>query len=199
MTSLGEEHNPYAAPLTELQVQSVPSGPAVVYPMSARKAAVMSMLTFSLYDLVFWYQHWKRLKESGQVVSPIVRAIFAPFAAFGFLTTLSSLRFARGLTSDSLLRATPFIYLGLKLATRISDKVLEGVSGLAFTMIACAAGAWVLATIQHGANEVLAADNYRGPANSGASLGAIFAGGLGLMLWSLAIVDAVSPETLDLE
>lgn len=197
--SLGEEHNPYAAPQSELRIQSasVQSGPAVLYPMSPLKAAIMSMLTFSIYDVVFWYQHWKRLKESGQDVSPIARAIFAPFTAFGFLTTLSSLRFARGLESGPTLRASPFVYLGVKLASRIADKVLEDGPNLVVTAIACAVSAWVLATIQHGVNDVLKTDNYRGPSNSGASWGAIVAGVIGLLLWFLGIIGVMLPESMD--
>jgi len=199
VTSLGEEHNPYAAPLAELQVQRVLSGPAALHPMSPRKAAVMSLLTFGLYDLVFWYRHWTRLNESGHDVTPIFRTFFAAFTSFGFVTTLTSMRFARGLESGAQLRMTPFVYLGLSLASRISDKLLVGVPSLAVTMIACASCAWVLATIQHGANEVLKADKYQGPYNSGTSMGAIFAGAAGLVVWFFVIVGSVSPESLDLE
>lgn len=197
MTSLGEEHNPYAAPEADLQVQSVQSGPAVLYPMSPLKVALMSVLTFSFYDIVFWFLHWTRVKESGQDVSPIARTIFAPFMAFSFLTTVSSLRFARGLESDALLRATPFVYLVLKLTSRFADKALEGTTGLALSAVACVGGAWMLATIQHGANEVLNADNYRGPSNSGITWGAVVAGAIGLVLWIAVILEAVSPELLE--
>jgi hypothetical protein len=197
VTSLGEEHNPYAAPQSELQLQGVHSRPAAFHPMSPRKAAVMSALTFNIYDLVFWYRHWMRLKESGQDVTPVFRALFAGFTSFSFLTTLCTARAARGLESGSSLRATPGLYLGLNLGARVSEKILEGVPSLAITMLACAGCAWVLATIQRGANEVLAADNYQGPSNSGANLGAIAACALGLVFWLGAIVDTVSPESLE--
>ena len=199
MTSLGEEHNPYAAPLAELQVQSVQSRPAAFHPMSPRKAAVMSMLTFNLYDLVFWYRHWTRLKESGHDVTPVFRALFAGFTSFGFLTTLCTTRAARGLESGPGLRASPGIYLGLNLAGRLSEKLLDGAPGMAVAILACAGCAWVLATIQQGANEVLAADNYQGPSNSGASLGAIIAGVAGVVVWLFAIIGSVSPESVYLE
>lgn len=199
MTSLDAEHNPYAAPQAELQVQAIPSGPAVLYPMSPRKVAVMSVLTFSLYDRLFWYRHWTRIKESGHDVSPIARTIFAPLAAFSFLTMLTSLRYPRDLKSDSLLQMTPVIYFGVAVASRISDKFLDGIPGLVFMMLGAAASGWALATMQRGANEVLEADNYRGPSNSGASWGAILMGALGAALWLVAIVGAVSPDTLDLE
>lgn len=199
MTSLSEERNPYAVPLTELQVQRVQSRPAAFHPMSPRKAAALSVLTFALYDLVFWYRHWNRLKESGHDVTPVFRAFFAGFTSFSFLTTLCTTRAARGLESGPVLRASPGIYLALNLASRMSDKFLDGVPGLAVTMLACAGGAWVLATIQRGANEVLAADNYQGPSDSGATLGAIIAGALGLVFWIFVIIGSVSPATLDLE
>ena len=200
MTSLGhpaarsEEHNPYAAPKTELQAQSIESGVATFHPMSPRKAAVMSVLTFNLFDLVFWYRHWARLKANGHDVIPVVRALFSVFTAFGFVTRLCTARAERDLESREGLRATPGIYLGLNLGARMSEKVLEGVPSVAVTLLGCAGCAWVLATIQRGANEVLAADNYRGPFNSGVSVGAIIAGALGLVFWLGVIVDAVNPE-----
>jgi hypothetical protein len=194
VTSLGDEHNPYAAPQAELQVQSVQSGTSAFYPMSSRKAAVMTVLTFGFYDLVFWFRHWNRLQDNGHDVTPLFRAFFAGFTSFGFVTRLCTARAERGLESGSGLRASPGIYLALNLASRLSDRLLDGVAGLAFTMLACAGAAWTLATIQDAANEVLEADNYRGPSNSGVSGGAIFAGAIGLILWFFVIAGSVMPE-----
>lgn len=199
MTSLSEEHNPYAAPEAELLVQGVQATPAAFYPMSPRKAAVMSVLTLGLYDLVFWYLHWKRLKDSGHNVTPAFRAFFAGFTSFTFVTTLCATRTERGLDSSADLSAGPAIYLALNIGARLSDKVLEGVPSLVFTMLACLGGAWVLATVQRAANEVLAADKYQGPSNSGATLGAIVSGAIGLVAWFFVILGTVSPESLDLE
>jgi len=194
VTSLDAEHNPYAAPQAELQVQAVGSGVAVVYPMSSRKAAVMSLLTLGLYDLVFWYRHWTRLKEGGHDVSPIVRTMFAPFTSFAFLTMLTSLRYPRGIESDSLLRLSPFVYFGVTFAGLVANKFLEGIPSLVATTLGCAASAWVLATIQRGANEVLAADNYQGPSNSGADWGAIVVGVIGLVIWLGMTLTALGIE-----
>jgi len=199
MTSLSEEHNPYAAPEAELQVQGVQSQPAAFRPMSPRKAAVMSMLTFNFYDLVFWYWHWAELKKSGHDVSPFLRAFFAGFTSFRFVTILCTARAERDLESGPDLRSSAGIYLALNFGSRMADKALEGVPGLLVTMLACAGCAWVLATIQRGANEVLAADNYQGPSDSGVTASAILTGALGLVFWLFAIVGTVSPESVDFE
>lgn len=169
----------------------------MVYPMSARKAAVMSALTMSAYDIVFWYRHWKRIKESGQDVNPIARTIFASITVFSLLTLLTSLRFARGIESGSRLRVTPFVYFGTTFASIVGGKLLTGIPGLVLTVLACAATAWVLFTIQRGANEVLAADKYQGPSNSGAGFATFAAGALGLVAWLGIILEAVSPESLE--
>jgi hypothetical protein len=203
VTSVGEEHNPYAAPQAELQLRGAVSRPGAFYAMSPRKAAVLSVLTFNLFDIVFWYRHWKRLQETGHDVSPIWRAIFAAITSFSFVTTLSTERAARGLQSDfefvSPLRATPGIYLGLNLVSRVAERVLEGVPHLAATLLACTGCAWVLATVQRGANEVLEADAHGGPSNSGATVVSIIVGALGLLSWLLVILAAVSPESLGLD
>lgn len=198
MTSIGEEHNPYAAPQAALQLESVQSGPAAFYAMSPRKAAVMSVLTFTLYDLVFWYRHWAQLKRSGHDVAPAIRAFFAGFTSFSFVSILSMSREARGLESSSL-RGLAGIYLGLNIGARLTDRILEGVPSLVLTAIVCACCAWVLATIQHAVNEVLEADNYRGPSNVGSTVGSVIAAAAGLALWIFALVSAVSPGWMDLE
>lgn len=194
MTSLDEQHNPYAVPQAELQAQPARSGHAVLYPMSSRKAAVMSVLTLGLYDLVFWYRHWTRLKEGGHDVSPIARTIFAPLAAFSFLTTLTSLRYPRGIESGSLLRMTPFVYFGASSVGLATNKVLEGIPSLVSTVLGCVVSAWVLATIQRGANEVLAADGYQGPSNSGATWSTIVTGVIGLVIWLGMTLTALGIE-----
>jgi hypothetical protein len=194
-----EEHNPYAVPEAELQVQSVQSQPAAFHPMSPLKAAVMTVLTFGFYDLVFWYRHWARLKESGHDVSPVIRAIFAGFTSFSFVTILSTARAGRGLENGFDLRAAPGIYLALNIASRLSDKILDGIPGLVFTLFTCVGGGWVLATIQQEANEVLKADNYQGPFYSGVTVGTIISGVLGLAFWIFVVLGTVSPDMLGSE
>jgi hypothetical protein len=61
-------------------------------------------------------------------------------------------------------------------------------------LVGCAVSAWVLATIQRGANEVLAADNYQGPSNSGANWGTIAVGVLGLAVWFGMTLNALGIE-----
>lgn len=196
MTSL-DEHNPYAAPEAELQVPSASARPAAFYAMSPRKAVVMTMLTLGFYDLVFWYRHWKRLKDNGYDFSPFFRAFFAGFTSFRFVSILRTARVERDLPSGEGLRASAGIYLGLNIASRISERILEGVPYLVLTVLACAGCAWVLATVQHAANEVLEADGSQGQSNSGVTAGAIFGAALGLAIWAFMIIDAVNPELLE--
>jgi hypothetical protein len=44
---------------------------------SPLKVGLLSVATFGLYQLSWFYRHWKRRKEHGEDVTPFLRAIFA--------------------------------------------------------------------------------------------------------------------------
>ena len=44
---------------------------------SPLKVALLSVVTFGLYQLSWFYRHWKRRKEHGEDVIPFLRTIFA--------------------------------------------------------------------------------------------------------------------------
>lgn len=197
MTPDAEEVNPYAAPQAELRLPRIVSGPARFYPMSPVKAALMSILTMGMYDVLFWYRHWTRQKDSGQDVHPLLRTFFMVFTSFGFVTTLKSTMWARGLTVSTALRYAPAVYFGLTVVSRAADKALKGPTALLVSVVASAGGAWVLFTVQRGANDVLAHDEFRGPVNSDASPGAILSGLIGLFVWLFVVIFAANPEAFE--
>ena len=73
--------NPYAPP-TAIVADVLPEDEVAVDPpffeVGLPKLAVMSICTFSLYQLYWFYQHWKRIaaRERG-AISPVARTIFS--------------------------------------------------------------------------------------------------------------------------
>jgi hypothetical protein len=186
--------NPYAAPRAELQPNSpsMPTGTAAFYAMSPRKALVMSVLTMGFYDLCFWWRHWRARREHGHEVSVFWRTFFAGFWAFDFKSSVSLALIERSLTPPALLTAAPGIYLG----SFILDNVLSrlGFAGLGFVASALCVlvRGGMLAVLQTSVNEVLKADDYRGPYNRGARPATIAIAIAGLLIWILGLVSAVN-------
>jgi hypothetical protein len=46
--------------------------------MSPTKLATLSLVTFGLYEIFWFYRNWKKLKARGADLMPIMRSIFAP-------------------------------------------------------------------------------------------------------------------------
>lgn len=186
--------NPYAAPRAELQ-QNVPStrtGAAPFYAMSPRKAFVMSVLTMGFYDLCFWWRHWRARRQYGQDVSIFWRTFFAGFCAFDFKSSVSVALIERNLTPPPLLAAAPAIYLG----SFVLDNVLSraGFAGVALVIGAVCEviRAGILTTFQTAVNEVLKADDYRGPYNRGVRGATIAAAIVGILIWALTLVSTLN-------
>ena len=77
--------NPYAPPkahVADVAPAALAATPAF-FPVSRRKLIVMSTLTFTLYQLVWFYKNWALVRARGEPVLPLARAIFAVFFAYG--------------------------------------------------------------------------------------------------------------------
>jgi hypothetical protein len=77
--------NPYAPPkahVADVAPLAVAATPAF-FPVSRRKLLVMSTLTLTLYQLVWFYKNWALVRARGERVLPPLRAIFAVFFVYG--------------------------------------------------------------------------------------------------------------------
>jgi hypothetical protein len=186
--------NPYAAPRAELQpnIPSVVTGAAPFYAMSPRKAAVMIVLTMGLYDLCFWWRHWRARRQHGQDVSVFWRTIFAGFFAFDFKSSVSLALTERGLTPPALLAAAPGIYLGSFILDNVLSRLGFAGLSLAANVVCVLVRACMLAVFQTSVNEVLRADGYRGPYNRGARPATIAIAVAGILIWTLAVVSGLN-------
>jgi hypothetical protein len=62
-----------------------------LFPVATHKFIVLSICTFSLYELYWCYQNWKRLKSaSGENLKPHWRAFFAPLWAYSLFKRINA-------------------------------------------------------------------------------------------------------------
>ena len=105
----GAPLNPYAPPEAELAVEGAEGAEMALVAIPLGKVVGMSIVTFGLYHLAWHYRQWKRLKETGDDVWPIPRAIFGGITFFFLVNRiLDKLRFHDCPTS--LGYGTPFLY-----------------------------------------------------------------------------------------
>lgn len=77
-----------AHPATEWRFHSV----------SLLKLAALSMATFGLYNIYWFYQHWRREQRFGSGgVTPWARALFAPLMSYSLFTRVRDARAVGGL------------------------------------------------------------------------------------------------------
>ena len=49
------------------------------FPVAPRKFAVLSVVSFAIYPIYWFYGNWKRIRASGTPIVPLWRAAMAPF------------------------------------------------------------------------------------------------------------------------
>jgi hypothetical protein len=194
---MGPADNPYAAPAAELQQAPAQSARgAAFYAMSARKVAVMSLLTMSLYELWFWWRHWRALRDNGEDISVFWRTVFATFYIFPFKNKVVLALTGRDLRVHSLLGPLPALYLASYVLDNIFPRALgAGTLAVLLGLSMSALRAALLWRLQDSVNQVLDADGYRGPVNRGARGLTYLAAGLGLLLWLATLFGTLAPTT----
>lgn len=75
--------NPYAPPtavVEDVSAQFQPTGHPAFFPVSITKLVLLSMCTFNLYTVYWFYKNWKHVNQhETDKVWPAVRAFFAVF------------------------------------------------------------------------------------------------------------------------
>jgi hypothetical protein len=75
----------------EFAVDRGATGELPFYCVSAMKLSILSVATFGLYELFWFYKNWSLVKaRSGRDISPFWRAFFSPFYCYPFVTTVNS-------------------------------------------------------------------------------------------------------------
>lgn len=80
-----ETINPYEPPRSAVSNEVTRTASPVFFTTSTLKFAVMSICTFGLYELYWFYKNWVQVKaRDGTSISPFWRAFFAPFWAYSY-------------------------------------------------------------------------------------------------------------------
>jgi hypothetical protein len=79
--------NPYAPPAAAVADIAAPEDVATEPPffaVSVLKLTVMTLCTFSIYEVYWFYKHWQRIAErEREPIWPLARAFFAVFYCYG--------------------------------------------------------------------------------------------------------------------
>ena len=80
-----EAINPYEPPQSAVSNEVTSTASPVFFTTSTLKFVVMSICTFGLYELYWFYKNWVQVKaRDGTSISPFWRAFFAPFWAYSY-------------------------------------------------------------------------------------------------------------------
>lgn len=78
-----EEFNPYAAPTAQVLDAVGPGTEPVFFPVSRLKLALMSIVTFGIYEVYWFYKNWKCVQRNyGDDVNAPIRALFYPIVSY---------------------------------------------------------------------------------------------------------------------
>lgn len=187
--------NSYAAPVADTRFGAAPLSEQTVgsyYAMSVTKLWIMSILTFGLYDLAFFYRHWRHLRDHhGRPLSPFWRTIFSSFMYFGLNAQVSEVARLYQVSVSSILGIAPFLYFGVHVVSRMSESSFAEASAafdvLAFVVVPF--GTYSLTLTQSAVNRILEKERYTGAVNSKATVGSVIAGVIGALLWCLVLLS----------
>jgi len=149
--------NPYAPPkavVADIAPVSAASQP-VFFPVSRTKLIVMLLVTFTLYELVWFYKNWALIRRRGEPVIPVARAIFAVFFCYSLFDRVRSRAKPLGLRLSAGWLATGWIVLtvtGNMLDRLISPEVSPAVYAMIIVLL-FASGAFLL-PVQNAINAI---------------------------------------------
>jgi hypothetical protein len=149
--------------------------------MSTRKLFLMSVLTMGLYNVCFWWRHWKTRKEAGDDVTPWLRTLFSVFTVFSYHGTLTTEAKVQEKDLGSIFPAMAFLYLGFSMGSHLLSKMESGGAFLAMIMVNILL-AWSLVKFQVAANGLTEDTAKTAPFNSGVTWGSAVMGSMGGLL-----------------
>ncbi len=195
-----ETGNPYAAPKTT----GAPSVPPVVgltpfFPTAIWKLIVLYTASLGTYTLYWFYQHWKRARNSmPRPIMPFWRAVFYIFFTHSLFQLVSDHARARGLITRWPAGLLATIFVLLQIVERIVDRITaksEQFGTLDFVGFGLMfAGLIPLIVVQATANQVNGDPGGRlNETLTGANLIVIL---IGLTIWALIVITAFFPAVL---
>lgn len=171
----------------EASVGDVPlvASQPLYFPVSTTKLVVMSVVTLGFYELLWFYQNWKSVKEHRRLnITPAARSLFAPLFCYGLFKEIRRSALAGGLEPRFSPLGLALLWILLSFAARLPDPfwLVRFLSPLALVPIQRVVNALNQATApSHNPNARFSAWN----------IAAIVIGGLAFLM---AIYGAFVPE-----
>lgn len=122
------ENSPYAPPATDIYAPpaadiSVPhAAEAQYFTVGALKFTLMSITTFGLYPIYWFYRNWKLIRDRHELsIWPFWRAVFAPLWTFSMGRIMVDEGKERGIALDLSYSLLGVLYLLMNVMTRLPD------------------------------------------------------------------------------
>lgn len=181
------EHNPYATPEATL---ASPEDEALVnapfYVVSVRKAVILTLVTFSLYLVYWFYRNWSRYRAvSGEKVIPVLRGIFSVFFTHTLLRNVDTVIRDKGISYPWNYSTVASVYVviavGGNLMSRMQPTWLDAAVIDLLSLLTVPLLAWVLAVMQRPVN--VACGDETGASNASLTAANWFWIVLGTLFW----------------
>ena len=179
--------NPYAPPTAEV-ADIKPSEevvPLACFAVSTTKFVVMSIATFSLYQVYWFYKHWKLFKDrEGSSIVPVARAFFSVFFVYSLFGKIRDEAERVGVEPAANVGAAAIGWIVLTLIGNFSDKYFL----ISFLSVFC------MVPIQACANRINQHVSPDHDPNSRITGWNIFWIVVGLLVIALSMIGAFLPE-----
>ncbi len=183
-----DTHNPYETPKADLIERRTKEGALPLFVVSTNKLLLMYILTAGLYGVVWYYQHYRAIKQStGESLWPVARAIFVVFFTHNLFKRIHNEATAQqvnvGWNHSMLATVLVGIYLISYVAGEISPWLYLASLALYIVMAA------ILVKVQKTANAIQ--NDEHGSHNSRITLLNVFWIIVGLFLWLGLVTQAL--------
>ncbi len=96
------------------------AGAEFYFPVAIHKLIVMSVVTFGLYQIYWFYKQWKFMEASGEPgVRPLLRAIFSPLTCYGLFRRIREDATSAGIPLVWSATALAVLYILLNVSFRL--------------------------------------------------------------------------------
>ena len=114
--------NPYEPPQSLVESSAEESTSTYFFSTSTFKLSVMSICTFGLYELYWFYKNWVLIKErTDQKIMPFWRAFFAPLWAYSCFNHIKSSANENDVPESLIIGLLAIVYFILQALWRIPD------------------------------------------------------------------------------
>lgn len=125
MDNAVDDIDPYRPPQSQVSALSAGEGISAIpayFTVGTLKLTVMSICTFGVYELYWFYRNWKLIRDRDHTdISPVWRAFFAPFWGFSLAAHIRDHADTHGIAHALRPAAAGGLYLVLSALAQLPD------------------------------------------------------------------------------